>query len=81
MIILLLYGDDKESNRKIVLCFFLSCCGYRYHGISNQSKNKKLNIRKGLPNFFNRIKKGDSIRIAYFGGSITQADKVFFYCH
>lgn len=31
--------------------------------------------RAGLPNFFNKINKGKSVKIAYLGGSITRADR------
>jgi hypothetical protein len=31
----------------------------------------ELNARKGLPNFFAKAQKGDSVRVAYLGGSIT----------
>jgi lysophospholipase L1-like esterase len=30
--------------------------------------------RKGLPNFFSKLQRGDEVRIAYFGGSITAQD-------
>lgn len=31
----------------------------------------ELEIRGGLPNFFNKARRGDSLNVAYFGGSIT----------
>lgn len=34
---------------------------------------EKVQIRNGIPNFYNKIEKGDTIRIVYFGGSITNA--------
>jgi lysophospholipase L1-like esterase len=34
----------------------------------------ELQTRNGLPDFFNKIKKGDSVAIAYLGGSITSAN-------
>lgn len=33
----------------------------------------ELQTRNGLPNFFEKVKKGDSVAIAYLGGSITSA--------
>jgi hypothetical protein len=33
----------------------------------------ELNERSGLPDLFYRLHRGDSIKIAYFGGSITNA--------
>ncbi|MFT4031753.1 MAG: SGNH/GDSL hydrolase family protein [Siphonobacter sp.] len=30
-------------------------------------------VRKGLPNFFSKIKSGQSLKVAYLGGSITEA--------
>jgi|GEM_PF-97762 len=34
----------------------------------------ELRIRGGLPNFFNKLKTKDTVRIAYVGGSITEAN-------
>jgi lysophospholipase L1-like esterase len=38
---------------------------------STDCTNQELNPRKGLPNFFAKAQKGDSVRVAYLGGSIT----------
>ena len=38
---------------------------------------KETTIRKGLPYFFNKAKSGKSVRIAYIGGSITQANNQY----
>ena len=35
---------------------------------------KEFHERKGLPNFYNKIKTSRQVRIAYFGGSITAAE-------
>jgi hypothetical protein len=35
---------------------------------------QELKARGGLPNFFSKIAKGDSIKVAYLGGSITAQD-------
>jgi hypothetical protein len=32
---------------------------------------QELEVRKGLPNFFTKAQRGDSIKVAYLGGSIT----------
>ena len=34
---------------------------------------EESHIRAGLPNFFNKILSGHPVRIAYIGGSITEA--------
>jgi hypothetical protein len=34
---------------------------------------KELRARSGLPNFYEKVKKGKTVKIAYFGGSITEA--------
>ena len=34
-------------------------------------KPVELNIRGGLPNFYQKLESGKPVRIAYFGGSIT----------
>lgn len=37
----------------------------------NKKQSNELNIRGGLPNFFAKAIKGDSVKVAYLGGSIT----------
>ena len=34
-------------------------------------------VRKGLPNFFNKVKKGKAVTIGYLGGSITRANNQY----
>ncbi len=34
---------------------------------------KELHSRRSLPNFFSKLSRGDSVKIVYFGGSITAA--------
>ena len=36
-------------------------------------KLEECRVRQGLPNFFEKVKKGDSVTVVYFGGSITAA--------
>jgi lysophospholipase L1-like esterase len=38
-----------------------------------QQSLRELQPRKSLPNFFSKLHRGDSVTIAYFGGSITEA--------
>lgn len=38
---------------------------------------KECTVRKGLPNFYSKIKKGQEVTIAFIGGSITQGE----YCY
>ncbi|WP_136063822.1 SGNH/GDSL hydrolase family protein [Pontiella sulfatireligans] len=35
---------------------------------------EELRIRDGLPNFFQKLDAGQEVRVAYLGGSITQAE-------
>jgi hypothetical protein len=39
-----------------------------------QAKANELSIRGGLPNFFDKLKKGEDVRVGYLGGSITAAN-------
>ncbi len=45
--------------------------------IQNFSDPNEFKVRSGLPNFFNKIKKGESVTIGYLGGSITRADNQY----
>ena len=40
----------------------------------NPKMAEELRVRDGLPNFFAKLAAGESVRIAYLGGSITAAD-------
>ncbi len=41
------------------------------------SHPNEFNIRSGLPNFFNKVKKGQAVTIGYLGGSITRANNQY----
>ena len=43
----------------------------------NFSNPDEFKIREGLPNFFNKAKKGNDVTIGYLGGSITRADNQY----
>jgi len=43
----------------------------------NFSHPEELNVRAGLPNFFNKVKNGNAVTIGYLGGSITRADNQY----
>lgn len=43
----------------------------------NFSHPEEFNVRGGLPNFFNKVKKGKAVTIGYLGGSITRADNQY----
>jgi len=53
----------------IFLALFIQASAFSQTAISY----KELNAREGLPNFFAKLHHGDSVKIAYFGGSITDA--------
>ena len=38
---------------------------------ADMGNNPELNPRAGLPNFFEKIRQGDTVKVAYLGGSIT----------
>lgn len=44
-------------------------------GVQHKKQRKKevmeLNMRNGLPHFFEKVLRGDSVKVAYLGGSIT----------
>jgi lysophospholipase L1-like esterase len=42
-------------------------------GQATSSPLQELQARSGLPNFFSKLHRGDSVKIVYFGGSITAA--------
>jgi lysophospholipase L1-like esterase len=59
----------------LILLNFSAFLPFAVFGFSKGDPDKKeiqdLKIRKGLPNFFAKAIHGDSIKVAYFGGSIT----------
>lgn len=63
----------KKSTIIISVCLLLSVFSgvTRAQSASINSLSNALNIRKGLPNFFSKAMRGDSIKVAYLGGSIT----------
>ena len=57
---------------KIAAILFLTwslCCS----SLIQAQEFEKYHTRKGIPNFQAKIEKDDSVRIIYFGGSITNA--------
>lgn len=56
---------------KIALFIFLTA---GFCANAQQALFTELNAREGLSNFFNKTNKGDSVTIAYLGGSITAAN-------
>ena len=62
----------KNSLVLIVFTVFIASVSF---GITESNPNKnsfnELIVRGGLPNFFSKALSGDSIKVAYLGGSIT----------
>ncbi|GAB2777653.1 SGNH/GDSL hydrolase family protein [Rhabdobacter roseus] len=56
--------------QKLLLFLLLS---YGYLSAQDFSRAQEYQPRAGLPNFFQKLRQGDSVRIAYLGGSITEA--------
>ena len=65
----------KTYIKAIFVCLIFLLPKSTVLGQAEDSENKKqrneLNIRGGLPNFFAKALKGDSVKVAYLGGSIT----------
>jgi len=68
---------NKRIQAKIILFYTV----FSLSGMSVFPQNgfvkegiQELKARGGLPNFFSKIAKGDSIKVAYLGGSITAQD-------
>jgi hypothetical protein len=69
------------SNRKlsviatgVILLLFLANTSMAQKKVNyDPNVPEELRIRDGLPNFFDKMKSGGPVRIAYFGGSITVA--------
>jgi hypothetical protein len=61
---------------KVKLAFILLLlCNSAYIFAQNilPTEAKECRIRHGLPNFFEKLKAGKPVKIAYLGGSITEA--------
>lgn len=65
----------KTSIKAIFVCLIFLLLKSTVLGQAQGSENKRqsneLNVRVGLPNFFAKALKGDSVKVAYLGGSIT----------
>lgn len=55
----------------ISLTFQAGACTKCVQNLETKKQFQELEMRKGLPNFFAKINRGDSIKVAYLGGSIT----------
>jgi hypothetical protein len=65
--------------RKIIaLCMVIFCQWQSLYSKETQKSEEnqivEFKARGGLPNFFYKISRGDSLRVAYMGGSITAQD-------
>jgi hypothetical protein len=64
----------KNWTLILVLLNFSLLLSFTVAGFSHPEQEKKevrdFVIRNGLPNFFNKALNGDSIKVAYLGGSI-----------
>lgn len=65
----------KTSIKAIFVCLIFllpkSTVLGQIQGSENKKQSNELNIRGGLPIFFAKALKGDSVKVAYLGGSIT----------
>jgi hypothetical protein len=73
----LTYVNAVNLTRKIyfsiLMCLISAVFSFTALGqdAANNRMPKVLNMRNGLPNFFAKAMRGDSVKVAYFGGSIT----------
>jgi lysophospholipase L1-like esterase len=65
---------NRTIQHSLLLLFFLWICAANAQ-TDSLSNTREATYRDGLPNFFNKIKKGKKVKVAYLGGSITRADK------
>ncbi len=56
----------------LFLCFISSIAICQ--GNNDPELTEELRVRGGLPNFFSKLNAGDTVRIAYMGGSITMQE-------
>ena len=65
----------KTSIKAIFVCLIFllpkSSVWGQAQGSENKKQSNELNMRGGLPNFFAKALKGDSVKVAYLGGCIT----------
>ncbi|MCF7818359.1 MAG: hypothetical protein K9M54_10810 [Kiritimatiellales bacterium] len=57
----------------VCMAALIAGCSARGAGLNNPTVAEEFRQRDGLPNFFEKIKEGQTVRIAYLGGSITAA--------
>ncbi|MDH7463177.1 SGNH/GDSL hydrolase family protein [Chitinophagaceae bacterium 26-R-25] len=59
--------------RYLLLLFLCVCADFLYAQTPALNTQFEYRMRKGLPNFFEKIREGKQIKIGYLGGSITEA--------
>jgi lysophospholipase L1-like esterase len=59
-----LFFDVKNANIPVI-------------DLTNKQYPDEFFIRKGVPNFVNKAKGGDSVKIGFLGGSITKAENLY----
>lgn len=60
--------------RAIILFLLLTQLHHSFAQSDTLANAQELSPRGGLPNFFAKIQKGKTVKVAYLGGSITRAD-------
>ncbi|MFI3249304.1 MAG: SGNH/GDSL hydrolase family protein [Rikenellaceae bacterium] len=71
-----LIAQSEVSNPKALFFEANSNSPYKLD-IDGFSSPDEFTIRRGLPNFFRRCASGEDVKIAYMGGSITNADNQY----
>lgn len=62
--------EIRDSSKYLIILLFVLFINPAFSQVKDA---KELTVRSGLPNFFSKISKKDSIVIGYLGGSITEA--------
>jgi lysophospholipase L1-like esterase len=77
-VVLLLKLTKQNQMKTKSIIFFLIISLFQFNFLSATEKNrfknnviKEFNVRGGLPNFLTKAQCGDSVTVAYLGGSIT----------
>lgn len=55
----------KDVSKQLLLCVFCLLL------LVPALKGQDINIREGLPNFYSKVEKRETVHVSYFGGSIT----------
>jgi len=70
----ILIGNNIKLLQLVFACFTIAFQAVAEDATSGKSGLTECQARGGLPNFFAKLEAGGDVRIAYLGGSITEAE-------